>query len=118
MLIALANVGGVGGGGLIIPIIMALFSFHTKEAIAISGFTIFTGSVARFIYSYNQRHPEKDATMIDYGIVIVMMPLVLVGSFVGVLVNIMLPPILLSLFLTVILLLLTGQSFLKGRQIY
>ena len=118
VLIALANVGGVGGGGLIIPIIMALFSFHTKEAIAISGFTIFTGSVARFIYSYNQRHPEKDATMIDYGIVIVMMPLVLVGSFVGVLVNIMLPPILLSLFLTVILLLLTGQSFLKGRQIY
>ena len=56
--------------------------------------------------------------MIDYGIVIVMMPLVLVGSFVGVLVNIMLPPILLSLFLTVILLLLAGQSFLKGRQIY
>ena len=53
VLIALANVGGVGGGGLIIPIIMALFSFHTKEAIAISGFTIFTGSVARFIYSYN-----------------------------------------------------------------
>ena len=107
VLIALANVGGVGGGGLIIPIIMALFGFHTKEAIAISGFTIFTGSVARFIYSYNQRHPEKDATMIDYGIVIVMMPLVLVGSFVGVLVNIMLPPVLLSIFLTVILLLLT-----------
>lgn len=56
--------------------------------------------------------------MIDYGIVIVMMPLVLVGSFVGVLVNIMLPPILLSSILTVILLLLTAQSFFKGRQIY
>mmetsp|Transcript_1418 Transcript_1418/g.1928 ORF Transcript_1418/g.1928 Transcript_1418/m.1928 type:complete len:136 (+) Transcript_1418:154-561(+) len=53
ILIALANVGGVGGGGLIIPVIMSLFGFHTKEAIAISGFTIFTGSVARFIYSYN-----------------------------------------------------------------
>lgn len=52
-LIALANVGGVGGGGLIIPIIMAMFSFSTKEAIAISGFTIFTGSVARFFYAYN-----------------------------------------------------------------
>jgi len=56
--------------------------------------------------------------MIDYGIVIVMMPLVLVGSFVGVLVNIMMPPLLLSLFLTVILLLLTAQSFSKGLQIY
>jgi len=52
-LLALANVGGVGGGGLIIPIMMAFFDFTTKEAIAISGFTIFTGSFARFIYSYN-----------------------------------------------------------------
>ena len=56
--------------------------------------------------------------MIDYGIVIVMMPLVLVGSFVGVLVNIMLPPILLSIILTVILVALTAQSFIKGMQIY
>ena len=53
ILLALANVGGVGGGGLIIPIMMALFTFTTKEAIALSGFTIFTGSLARFIYSYN-----------------------------------------------------------------
>ena len=107
-LLALANVGGIGGGGLIIPIIMAMFTFTTKEAIAISGFTIFTGSVARFIYSWNQRHPDKDATMIDYGIVIVMMPLVLLGSFVGVLLNIILPPIILSSILTVILMLLTA----------
>ena len=117
-LIALANVSGIGGGGLIIPISMALFTFTTKEAIAISGFTIFTGSVTRFFYSYNQRHPEKDATLIDYGIVIVMMPLVLLGSYIGVLMNLMLPPILLSLFLTLILILLTAQSFIKGKQMY
>lgn len=114
VLLALANVGGVGGGGLIIPIIMASFTFTTKDAIALSGFTIFTGSVARFFYSYHQRHPEKDATMIDYGIVTVMLPLVLVGSFTGVLVNIMLPPIILSAILTVILVLLTAQSMFKG----
>ena len=56
--------------------------------------------------------------MIDYNIVIVMMPLVLVGSFVGVLVNIILPPIILSAILTVILILLTAQSYYKARQIY
>ena len=52
-LLALANVGGIGGGGLIIPVTMALFTFTTKEAIALSGFTIFTGSVARFLYSWH-----------------------------------------------------------------
>ena len=107
VMLAMANVGGVGGGGLIIPIIMAFFKFTTKGAIALSGFTIFTGSLARFIYAYNMRHPDKDATLIDYGIVIVMMPLVLVGSFIGVLVNIMLPSLILSITLTFILLALT-----------
>ena len=99
--------GGIGGGGLIIPITMALFKFSTKQAIAISGFTILTGSIARFIVTTNQRHPDKDATIIDYNIVIVMMPLVLVGSFTGVLVNIVLPPIMLCIILTIILLGLT-----------
>ena len=101
-----------------IPIIMALFMFTTKEAIAISGFTILCGAVARFIMTVNQKHPEKDATVIDYGIVIVMMPLVLVGSFVGVLVNLTLPGLVLSLMLTIILVALTLQSWYKAHQIY
>ena len=50
VLLAFANVGGIGGGGLIIPITMTLFTFTTKEAIAISGFTILTGSFARFLF--------------------------------------------------------------------
>ena len=118
IVLALANVGGVGGGGLVIPIIMALFMFTTKEAIAISGFTILCGSVARFIVTGNQKHPDKDATMIDYGIVIVMMPLVLVGSFIGVLVNLTMPGIILSAMLTVILIGLTAQSWRKAQEIH
>lgn len=54
----------------------------------------------------------------DYNIVIVMMPLVLVGSFVGVLVNLVLPPIMLCIILTIILLGLTYQSWHKAKEIY
>ena len=49
-LLAFANVGGVGGGGLIIPITVSLFGFNTKEAIALSNFTIFTGALVRWFY--------------------------------------------------------------------
>ena len=118
MLLALANVSGIGGGGLIIPITMALFMFTTKEAIAISGFTILMGSVARFIATSHHRHPEKDAVIIDYGIIIVMMPLVLCGSFIGVLVNLSAPPLLLCIILTATLLGLTYQSWGKAWEIY
>ena len=50
VLLAFANVGGIGGGGLIVPITMALFQFTMKSSIVISGFTIFTGAVVRFLY--------------------------------------------------------------------
>ena len=92
--------GGIGGGGLIIPITMALFRFSTKEAIALSGFTILTGAVVRWVYQWSDKHPKKDSTLIEYPIVIVMMPMVLVGSFVGVIINLYFPAVLLCIILT------------------
>jgi uncharacterized membrane protein YfcA len=76
------------------------------------------GAVVRYLYSIRARHPEKDSTHIDYGIVIVMLPLVILGSFLGVIVNIVLPPIILSLMLTVLLIILTIQAIIQARIIY
>ena len=66
----------------------------------------------------NKKHPEKDAVIVDYGIIIVMMPLVLAGSFIGVLVNLSLPGIILSAMLTLILIALTIQSWYKFNTLY
>ena len=78
---ALANVAGVGGGGVAIPLIMAFFGFDTKTAIAISSFTIFCCTTARFFLNINSKHPEKPTvTEIDYGMSTVMMPATLVGA--------------------------------------
>ena len=118
VLLAFANVGGIGGGGLIVPITMALFQFTMKSSIVISGFTIFTGAVARFLYQWNNKHPKKNSTIIEYSIVIVMMPMVLVGSFVGVLLNIYLPSLVLAIILLSLLLFLSIQSLLKAFTIY
>ena len=117
-LVGLANVAGIGGGGITVPIVMICWGFSTKESVAISGATIFVGSVVRFFYSIDRKHPEKKATSIDYGIVIVMLPLVLVGSFTGVLVNIMLPPLILSGILTLLLIYLTWTSYKSAIKIW
>ncbi len=80
-MLALCNVGGVGGGGVANPLIMIFFHFKTKEAIAISSFTIFMSSVARFLYILNERNPKKKfVVLIDYGLASVMMPATLAGS--------------------------------------
>jgi uncharacterized membrane protein YfcA len=47
-----------------------------------------------------------------------MMPMVLVGSFVGVIINLYFPAILLCIILTLLLLFLSGQSLCKAFDIY
>ena len=88
---ALAVMSGIGGGGLIVSLFMVFYKLNTKEAIAVSGFTIFTGSIARFIMTINKRHPHKDAPVIDYNLANIMLPTVLVGSLCGVFINILFP---------------------------
>lgn len=93
ILMALAVMSGIGGGGIIVPLLMIFYNLDTKEAVAVSGFTILTGSITRYCMTFNERHPNKDATCIDYGITNVMLPTVLVGSITGVFFNLALPAV-------------------------
>lgn len=110
--------GGVGGGGAVMPFTMMFFEFTTKEAIAISGFSIFLCAITRYFYTLNDKHPEKDAVIIDYGLATIMLPAVMMGSMLGVLTNQSLPGVILQVSLTALLFFLTINSGLKARQIY
>lgn len=118
ILMAMAVMSGIGGGGIIVPLLMMFYSLETKAAVAVSGFTILTGSVTRFIVTYKEKHPNKDAVCIDYGITNVMLPTVLVGSIAGVFFNMALPAVLIQITLTLLLLFLTVNSARKFKQIY
>ena len=48
LLLGFANNGGIGGGGLIIPVCIAMFGFTTIQAIALSNFVIFAGAAVRY----------------------------------------------------------------------
>ena len=80
----LANVGGIGGGGIAIPMCMYFFGFDTKPAIAVSSFSIMFSTIGRFFFNFNERHPEKKKMVaIDYNLTNVMMPLTLIGTLIG-----------------------------------
>ena len=107
-LLAMANMAGIGGGGIIVPLLMAFFSLETKEAIPISGFTIFVGSLTRFILNFNEKHPNGRFVAIDYNIATIMLPTVLIGSLVGVYINMIFPAPILLIILTIVLILLAS----------
>lgn len=115
---ALSSVAGVGGGGIVVPLIIACFSFDAKKSIAISSFSILSSSIIRFIYTFNHKHPEKDSVIVDYSLVTIMLPTVLIGSYLGVIFNIVFPILFLLIILTLLLLALTVFSTLKSIKMY
>ena len=110
----MSNVGGIGGGGVAIPLVMVFFNFSMKPAIAISSFSIMCSTLARFIFNFNERHPDKpECTSIDYGMTNVMMPLILIGSLTGAYVYVSFPDLVLQIVLTILLFILMLES---GRK--
>lgn len=101
---ALNNVAGIGGGGLEISFTMLFFVMTTKEAICLSSFAIICSSFARFVQTFRDKHPEKDSCIIDYNIATIMMPAVLLGSFAGAFLNVILPTLIILICLTLLLL--------------
>lgn len=81
---AICTVAGVGGGGVINPLISFCFSFKTDQAIAISSFILVLTALTRFLYYMRECNPKKPHTIIiDYSLATVMMPATLAGSQIG-----------------------------------
>lgn len=119
LVMLLSNVGGIGGGGVAIPLVMVFFNFSMKPAIAISSFSIMCATLARFFFNFNEKHPEKPGcTSIDYGMTNVMMPLTMVGSLVGAYVYVAFPDLVLQIILTLLLFVLMLESGRKFIQTY
>lgn len=119
LVMLLSNVGGIGGGGVAIPLVMVFFNFSMKPAIAISSFSIMCATLARFFFNFNERHPEKPGCCsIDYGMTNVMMPLTMVGSLVGAYVYVAFPDLVLQIILTLLLFILMMESGRKFVQTY
>lgn len=119
ILLGLANTGGIGGGGLVIPVCITLFGFSTIQAMALSNAIISTGALVRYFgFSIFEKHPEKNATVVDYNLVSVMLPLTIGASFVAVILSNMLPDAVLTIILTLLLLYLTVDSLTKGVSLW
>jgi uncharacterized membrane protein YfcA len=86
----------------------------------VSNSTIFLGGVARFfLYSIYEKHPHNEnKTVIDHSITSIMIPMVLVGSYMGVMLNVMLPEVALAIILTLLLAYLTYTTTNKGLNLW
>lgn len=81
----MANAGGIGGGGPTIPFIAIFFAISIKESVPIANISSTVSALIRFIINFYSKHPtRKQRLIIDYELVQLTMPLLYLGTFLGV----------------------------------
>lgn len=116
---ALCTVAGIGGGGVATAMLMAMFYFTTKNAIAISVSSILVCSTSRYLFNLNTPHPEKpNVNLLDYGLASIMMPLTLAGAQFGGIVLDIFPESAIQIMLFCLLLFLTWSTTQKALKLH
>ena len=102
LIITFTNAGGLAGGGIMVPVMIGLYGFDPKSAIAINNFAVPWSCATRYFAHLNMSHPLKNGKgiAVDYNVFTLVIPSTIVGASIGSIVNLMLPaPIILVLFI-------------------
>ncbi|KZV37708.1 hypothetical protein F511_32609 [Dorcoceras hygrometricum] len=109
---AISSAGGIGGGGLYMPILTIVACLDLKTASAFSAFMVTGGSVANVV-SY-MFHNKKRKKLINYEVALLSQPCVLLGVSCGVICNLVFPEWLITIFLVIFLSFCTYKTFKSG----
>jgi uncharacterized membrane protein YfcA len=115
---ALSNAAGQGGGPLMTLILLVLFQFETAVALPMVQIIILGGSTIGFILRTPMRHPTRNRPLIDYYIFTLVASPLLVGTTIGVILNLIFPAWLILALLTLVLIYITYTSASMSIKIY
>lgn len=111
----MASGSGTGGGALFIPgYVVSLRDVH--KAVPLSKVTIFGGCVVSVLINIRRRHPKSNAPVIAYELAAIMEPFTLLGSIIGVLLNILMTDLQILACLVLTLSFTCYKTLRKGLQ--
>ncbi|KAI5001543.1 hypothetical protein ZWY2020_026193 [Hordeum vulgare] len=76
---ALGSIGGVGGGGIFVPMLTLIVGFDTKSATAMSKCMITGAAVSTVYCNLKLKHPTLNMPMIDYDLALLIQPMLMMG---------------------------------------
>jgi uncharacterized membrane protein YfcA len=72
MALVLGASGGIGGGGIIVPVFILIMGLQQpKVAIPIGAATVLGGSIESTLVNFSRRYPLADRPIIDWDLVLV-----------------------------------------------
>ncbi|XP_050379955.1 sulfite exporter TauE/SafE family protein 3-like [Argentina anserina] len=113
---ALGSVGGVGGGGIFVPMLALIVGFDPKSSTAISKCMIMGAAGSTVYFNLRLRHPTLDMPLIDYDLALLFQPMLMLGISIGVAFNVMFADWMVTVLLIILFLGTAGKALMKGIQ--
>ncbi|CAN1759259.1 Sulfite exporter TauE/SafE family protein 4 [Linum perenne] len=111
---ACGTVGGVGGGGIFVPMLTLIVGFDTKSAAAISKCMIMGASASSVWYNLQVPHPTKEVPILDYDLALLFQPMLMLGINIGVSLSVVFPYWLITVLIIILFIGTSSRSFYKG----
>ncbi|XP_073222965.1 sulfite exporter TauE/SafE family protein 3-like isoform X2 [Cicer arietinum] len=111
---AFGSVGGVGGGGIFVPMLILIIGFDPKSATAISKCMVTGAAISSVFFNLKLRHPTLDIPMIDYDLVLLNAPVIILGISIGVVISVVFADWMITVLLIIIFIVTSMKAFLKG----
>ncbi|XP_057975242.1 sulfite exporter TauE/SafE family protein 3-like isoform X2 [Malania oleifera] len=111
---ALGSVGGVGGGGIFVPMLTLIIGFDPKSSTAISKCMIMGAAGSTVYYNLRLRHPTLDMPLIDYDLALLFQPMLMLGISIGVVFNVIFADWMVTVLLIILFIGTSTKAFFKG----
>ncbi|XP_074275983.1 sulfite exporter TauE/SafE family protein 3-like [Silene latifolia] len=111
---AFGSVGGVGGGGIFVPMLTLIIGFDSKSSTAISKCMIMGAAVSTVYYNLKQRHPTLEMPVIDYDLALLFQPMLVLGISIGVAFNVIFADWMITVLLIILFIFTSTKAFLRG----
>jgi uncharacterized membrane protein YfcA len=108
-----ATTAGIGGGAIYSAILMFAENFSAMEAFPISNFIILFCALTTFYIGVKDKIANPENKFVDYDLVVVFGPMLLLGTKIGVILNKILPSLILNIFLILSLAYSSYKSYQK-----
>ncbi|CAL9766604.1 unnamed protein product [Musa acuminata subsp. burmannicoides] len=115
---AFGTVGGVGGGGIFVPLLTLVVGFDAKSAAALSKCMIMGASASSVWYNLRVAHPSKEVPIIDYNLALLFQPMLMLGITIGVELSVVFPFWLITILIIILFIGTSSRSMFKGVQMW
>ncbi|EPS67474.1 hypothetical protein M569_07301, partial [Genlisea aurea] len=115
---ACGTVGGVGGGGIFVPMLTLIVGFDSKSAAAISKCMIMGAAASSVWYNLRVPHPCREVPILDYDLALLFQPMLMLGITLGVALSVIFPYWLITVLIITLFMGTSSRSFLRAIEMW